>query len=185
MSDTPAASPATPPADSKAAPEVVPRSDFEELRSAHRLQAGELQARTTALEAAAARVQELEGLLSERDTTLRRQSVRIDTGVDDDSIADMVHARHAAAMEGVEEGKRQPLGEWWKGIAADQAARSALPKALQVYLPEQKQEQKPPAGPRGAPSPRRTDAGVDSSPSQLTGAARTNFLRDFLGQRRV
>ena len=81
----------------------------------------------------------LEATATERDnavTGLRRATVRMATGIDDDQIADMAHSRWEAAMEGVEADKRQDIGDYWKALAADDSAREGLPKALRVYLPE-------------------------------------------------
>ena len=129
----------------------------------------ESQATASALEL---RVVELESELQTRTgeldtarTSARRLSVRMATGIDDDQIADMTHARWSAAMEGAEQ--QVEVAAWWKATAADDELRAGMPKALQVYLPKQ-QGDAPPAPPverRGAGTPphtrRRTPAPGD------------------------
>ena len=120
----------------------------------------ESQATASALEM---RVVELESELQTRTgeldtarTSARRLSVRMATGIDDDQIADMAHARWSAAMDGVAE--QVEVGAWWKTTAADEELRAGMPRALQVYLPQQ-QADDPPAPPverRGAGTPPHT-----------------------------
>lgn len=120
----------------------------------------ESQATASALEM---RVVELESELHTRTgeldtarTSARRLSVRMATGIDDDQIADMAHARWSAAMDGVAE--QVEVGAWWKTTAADEELRAGMPRALQVYLPQQ-QADDPPAPPverRGAGTPPHT-----------------------------
>lgn len=125
----PAAAPAAP-----AAPDPVPGDPMVSAALLRESQgvASALEHRVVELEAA------LQAMTGERDvavTSARRLSVRAATGIDDDQIADMAHARWSAAMEGADEPAE--LGAWWKATAADEGARGALPKALQVYLPQQ------------------------------------------------
>jgi len=89
------------------------------------------------------RVEELESsvqtLTGERDdarTSNRRMQVRLATGIDDDTIADMAHSRYTAAVADVAEDKRPDLGKWWTDTAADDEARGKMPKALSVYMTE-------------------------------------------------
>ena len=68
------------------------------LREAH-------QERDAALQEVAGLQAAVQSLTGERDqavTGLRRASVRMATGIDDDEIADMAHRRWASAMDGVE-----------------------------------------------------------------------------------
>jgi len=149
---TPTPTPTPPPLDT-APPAAAPAA--ESMVSAALLR--ESQATSSALEL---RVVELETELQARTdaldtarTSARRLSVRMATGIDDDQIADMAHARWSAAMDGAEQ--QVEVGAWWRATAADDDQRAGLPRALQVYLPQQ-QGDEPPAPPverRGAGTP--------------------------------
>jgi len=156
MSDetpTPTPTPTTP---DTAPPVAAPAA--ESMVSAALLR--ESQAASSALEL---RVVELESELQTRTgeldtarTSARRLSVRMATGIDDDQIADMAHARWSAAMDGAAE--QVEVGAWWATTAADEDLRAGMPRALQVYLPQQ-QADAPPAPPverRGAGTPPHT-----------------------------
>ena len=140
-----------------APPAAVSAPPAESMVSAALLR--ESQATASALEL---RVVELESELQTRTseldtarTSARRLSVRMATGIDDDQIADMAHARWSAAMEGAEQ--QVEVGAWWKATAADEAARGALPRALQVYLPQQQADDPPaPVERRGVGAPPHT-----------------------------
>jgi len=142
------------------------------LREAH-------QERDAALHELAAARAAVQSLTDERDqavTGLRRASVRMATGIDDDEIADMAHRRWASAMDGVEPDARLDVGAWWSQTASSDDARAALPKALRVYLPTVEQEapataSAPAARPRiGTPSNRSRRAPAPGSTGEITPA---------------
>jgi hypothetical protein len=140
------------------------------LREAH-------QERDAALQEVAGLQAAVQSLTDERDqavTGLRRASVRMVTGIDDDEIADMAHRRWASAMDGVEPDARLDVGAWWTQTASSEEARAALPKALRVYLPPVEQET-PAATPRarariGTPSNRSRRAPAPGSTGEITPA---------------
>lgn len=140
------------------------------LREAH----GE---RDAALHELAAAQQSLQALTDERDQAvsgLRRASVRMATGIDDDEIADMAHRRYTSAMQDVDADSQVDVGAWWQQVAGSDEARAGMPKALRVYLPAQAAEAQQtaaaPAGrPRiGTPSNRRRAAPSPGATGELT-----------------
>ena len=188
MSDeTPPTPPASPPASpSAAAPPSEPMVSAALLEQA-RAEATELRTRLGELEP------QLQTLTSERETLAQqvtRLTVRQATGIDDDQIADMAHARYSQAIEGQD--NAPGIGDWWKSLAGNEEAAAALPKALRVYL----QPAEPAAAPtRGAPSAKgktTPPAGTDGklTPDQyarMSGGDRrqvhTAFLSDIMGRR--
>ena len=142
----PAAPP--PPAAAPAAESMVSAALLRESQAA----ASALELRVVELES---ELQARTGELDTARTSARRLSVRMATGIDDDQIADMAHARWSAAMKGAEQ--QVEVGEWWKATAADDELRAGLPRALQVYLPQQQgDEPSPPVERRGAGTPPHT-----------------------------
>ena len=143
----PAAPP--PPAAAPAAESMVSAALLRESQAA----ASALELRVVELES---ELQARTGELDTARTSARRLSVRMATGIDDDQIADMAHARWSAAMEGAEQ--QVEVGAWWQATAADDELRAGLPKALQVYLPQQQGDEQPapPVERRGAGTPPHT-----------------------------
>lgn len=144
------APPAAPPVAAPAAESMVSAALLRESQAT----ASALELRVVELES---ELQTRTGELDTARTSARRLSVRMATGIDDDQIADMAHARWSAAMDGVEQ--QVEVGAWWKATAADEELRAGMPKALQVYLPQQQADEPPPAPPverRGAGTPPHT-----------------------------
>ncbi len=131
-STTPPAAPAAPPTAPPTAPTAEPADPMVSAALLRESQAtaSTLQSRLAEVEAA---LQSTTDELDTARTTSRRLSVRMATGIDDDQIADMAHARWASAMEGAE--AQVDVGAWWAATAADEAATASLPRALRVYLP--------------------------------------------------
>lgn len=135
--DSEGAAAAAAPAPSKAsAPAAAPTASGEAMVSAALLR--EAQADATGLRAQLDELQAaLQTITSERDTALtsnRRMSIRLASGIDDDSVADIAHSRYSDAMQAVDEAQRVPFNDWWAGLAGNDEARAAQPKALQIYL---------------------------------------------------
>lgn len=130
-----AAAPAAAPAKTTA-PAAAPSAPGEAMVSAALLR--EAQADATGLRAQLDELQAaLQTMTSERDTALtsnRRMSIRLASGIDDDGVADIAHSRYSTAMQAVDEAQRVSFDDWWAGLASNDEARAAQPKALQIYL---------------------------------------------------
>jgi len=171
--DSEGAAAAAAPAKTTAPAAAAPSAPGEAMVSAALLR--EAQADATGLRAQLDELQAaLQTMTSERDTAMtsnRRMSIRLASGIDDDGVADIAHSRYSTAMQAVDEAQRVSFGDWWSGLASNDEARAAQPKALQIYLQ--------PASPSPAPSAANSTPAHTARRTPRPGGHQTLSVADF------